>query len=104
MYQRVKARESGFQSYQNQILKLPLSPEVTLGKQIFRKRGRKVPACLTVIRTLSRGLEKEPLVLEIFLGGRGVRERMGLVILADEVVDNGAGFPEDDASVRVFDG
>ena len=39
---------------------------------IQEQRG-KVPACLTVIRTLSRGLEKEPLVLEIFFGGRGVR-------------------------------
>ena len=70
---------------------------------IQEERGR-VPACLTVIRTLSRGLEKEPLVLEIFLGGRGVRERVGLVILGDEVGDNSAGFPKDDASVRIFDG
>ena len=71
-------------------LKLPLSPEAIQGKVILRKRGRKVPACLTVIRALSRGLEKQPLVLEIFLGSRGVRECVGLVILGDEVGDDGA--------------
>ena len=70
---------------------------------IQEKKG-KIPACLTVIRTLSRGLEKEPLFLEILLGGTGVRECVGLVILGDEVGDNGAGFPKDDARVRVFDG
>ena len=52
------ARESSFQSYQGQVLELPLSPEAFRGKLIFRERGGKVPACLTVIRTLSGGLEK----------------------------------------------
>lgn len=44
--------------------------------KIVRKTGGNIPACLTVVRTLSRGLEKEPLVLEVLFGGGGVGDCM----------------------------
>lgn len=63
-----------------------------------------IPASLTIIWALSRGLKEEPLVKEVFLGTRGVRECVRFVVLSKEILDYGTGLPEDDTSIWVLDG
>lgn len=55
------------------------------GENNLRNPESNVPACLTIIRTLSRGLEKEPLVLEVLFWGSGVGDGVRLVVFGDEI-------------------
>ena len=48
------------------------------------------PISLAEIWTLSRGLEHKPLVEQIFLGNSVVGERTALVVILDQVLDDGA--------------
>ena len=74
-----------------------------MGQNNLRNAESNVPACLTVIGTLSRSLEKEPLVLEVLFRGSGVGDDVRLVVFGDEIGDYGTRFPEDGAGVGVFD-
>lgn len=62
-----------------------------------------LPAALSIIRTLPRSLKEEPLLQEVLFGNGGVSQGVRFVVLRDEVGDYGAGFPEDDAGVGIFD-
>ena len=80
------------------------------------------PDALAEVRALSGDLEVEPdkvvsraflcgyidgilpLLQEVLLGSGSVCKLVLLVVLLDQVLDNGTRLPEGDASVRVFDG
>lgn len=74
-------------------------------------RGRDVrrvvflePSGLSVVRTLAGHLEVEPLLGFIVLGGKGREaELLLLVVLLDEVFENGTGFRDGDAGVGVME-
>ena len=61
------------------------------------------PGGLAEVGALARGLEVQVLGGEVFLGGGGEGEGVLGVVLLDEVLDYGAGFPEDEPGVGVFD-
>lgn len=80
------------------------------------------PDALAEVRALSRDLEVEPdesvsracssrdidgnlpLLQEVLLGSGSVGELVLLVVLIDQVLDNGTRLPEGDASVRILNG
>jgi hypothetical protein len=62
------------------------------------------PGCLAEVGALAADLEGEPLVAQVFFGQGGVAEGVLGVVLLDDVVDDGAGFPENEAGVGVLDG
>lgn len=71
------------------------------------KRGGKggvgLPGTLPEIGALPGSLEKRPLLQEVLLGRGGVGQLVLFVVGVDEVGDDGAGFPERDVRVWVFD-
>lgn len=63
------------------------------------------PGGLPEVGALPGHLEVQPLVLEVVeLGGGPVGERVLGVVRGDEVLDDGAGFPEGDGGVGVDEG
>lgn len=63
------------------------------------------PAALAEVRALSAHLEVQPLVAEVALLQRAVRDVVGGgVVLFGQVLVDGAGLPERQACVRVLDG
>lgn len=62
------------------------------------------PHSLTEVGALAGGLEEQPLLQEVLFGEGGVGELVGLVVGVDEVLDDGAGFPQRDVCVWVLDG
>lgn len=61
------------------------------------------PGCLAEVRALAGDLVVQPLLGEVFFGGGGEGQGVFFVVLLDEVFDDGAGFPEGDAGVGIFD-
>ena len=61
------------------------------------------PNRLPEIRALARGLEVHVLGGEVLLGAREKVQFTFRVVDVEQVFDNGAGFPECDARVGVFD-
>lgn len=62
------------------------------------------PEGLAVVGALAGDLEVEPLLAVELAGGVGVAELVVLVVLLNEVLDDGARLPEGDASVGVLNG
>ena len=62
------------------------------------------PAALPEIGPLSAHLEHEPLVEEVLLAKGLERELLLIVILIDQVQDDGARLPEGEVGVRIDDG
>lgn len=63
------------------------------------------PDSLAVVRALAGGLEEEPLAQMPFVGLVGRAELVVLIVLVNDVLDNGARLPEDKVVVvGVLDG
>ena len=62
------------------------------------------PGGLAEVRTLAGDLVVQPLLREVVLWSGGEGEGVLFVVFGDEVFDYGAGFPEGDAGVGIFDG
>lgn len=62
------------------------------------------PGGLAVVGALAGDLEVEPLVQQVLFGGAGVGEAVFFVVGLDEVLIDGARFPEGEFRVRVDDG
>lgn len=62
------------------------------------------PGCLAKIGTLAGDLEVKVLFTVVLLGERSVCERIGRIVTINQVLDDGARFPESDASVGIIDG
>lgn len=62
------------------------------------------PDGLAEVRALARNLEMKPLLKIIFLRLGFVGDLLRGVVFVNQVLDNGAGFPDGDSSVGVFNG
>lgn len=62
------------------------------------------PSSLAKVRALAGGLEMQPGLREELFGRRGVLEGGGGVVGGEEIFNYGAGFPQLDVGVWVFDG
>lgn len=60
------------------------------------------PDGLAEVRALARHLEMKPLLKMILLGLGLVGDLLRGVVFFNQVLDNGAGFPDGDSSVGVF--
>lgn len=72
------------------------------GKFLVMVPGK--PDILSVVGTLTRHLEVQPLLQVELLGRCGDTELVFLIIRIDDVLDDGARFPQCDASIWVLDG
>ena len=62
------------------------------------------PTGLPKVRALAAYLKSEPLIAEVLLLEGVVAEDMLCVVLLDDVLDDGAGFPERDSGIGILDG
>jgi len=62
------------------------------------------PDALSEVGSLPGGLEVQPLRFEVFVVAAGSVEFVVWVVLFDQVLDYGAGFPEGDVCVGIDDG
>lgn len=62
------------------------------------------PGGLAKVRTLARHLEMKPLLQLILLSLGLVGNLPPGVVFVNQVLDNGAGFPQGDSSVGIFNG
>lgn len=62
------------------------------------------PDGLAKVRALARHLEMKPLLQLILLSLRLVGNLLLGVVFANQVLDNGAGFPQGDSSVGILNG
>jgi hypothetical protein len=63
------------------------------------------PRCLPKIRSLPANLEREPLItqMSLFQTLGPITQHVISVVLLDDVLQNGAGFPEHKTRIRIFD-